>query len=174
MDAGSVRTYPVRETCPVCGDTMVVTRLSCATCGSSLEGAFSLASAAPTSSATSRRTTGPLPPRADRTDERFGRLTRLDDAQLQFVEAFLRCRGVIKNVEDMLGISYPTVRARLANVLETMGVGPDGELPPAESRQARREILADLAAGRITTEEAHRLLARESAEPPDEPDEGES
>ncbi|HEX6820322.1 MAG TPA: DUF2089 domain-containing protein [Ktedonobacterales bacterium] len=171
MEPSSVRTHPVSEVCPVCGETMVVTRLSCATCGSSLEGAFSLAGAQGESGA-SRRSTGPLSAQseraADRIEERFGRLTRLDDAQLQFVEAFLRCRGVIKNVEDMLGISYPTVRARLANVLETMGFGPDGELPPAESRRARREILADLAAGRISTEEAHRLLARDTAEPGDD------
>ena len=171
MDSGSVRTYPVGDTCPVCGKTMVITRLSCATCGSSLEGAFSISGAAPAPGATSRHSSGPLPARTiDRTDERFGRLARLDVAQLQFVEAFLRCRGVIKNVEDMLGISYPTVRARLANVLETMGFGPEGELPPAESRQARRKILDDLASGHITIEEAHRLLARESAESPDGPD----
>ncbi len=63
----------------------------------------------------------------------------------------------------MLGISYPTVKARLASVLETMGFGPDGESAAPERREARREILADLAAGRITTEKAHRLLAREGA-----------
>jgi len=157
MGTNTVRMHSVGSTCPVCGDQMVVTRLSCATCGSSLEGAFRL------SGSSSRPTTGELGVRSGTRDERFGRLTRLDDAQLQFVEAFLRCRGVIKNVEDMLGISYPTVKARLASVLETMGFGPDGESAAPERREARREILADLAAGRITTEEAHRLLAREGA-----------
>jgi hypothetical protein len=97
-------------------------------------------------------------------DERFGRLARLDDAQLQFVEAFLRCRGVIKNVEDMLGISYPTVKARLASVLEAMGFGPEGEQPTPERRQASRGVLEDLTAGRITSEEALRLLAREGGD----------
>jgi hypothetical protein len=163
MGPNTVRTHPVGGTCPVCGDQMVVTRLSCGTCGSSLEGAFRLGAAG------ARTATGPLggmPPggAAGLREERYGRLTRLDDAQLQFVEAFLRCRGVIKNVEDMLGISYPTVKARLASVLETMGFGPDGELPAPERRQARREILADLAAGRISTEEAHELLARETSD----------
>jgi hypothetical protein len=158
MGSNIVRAYPVGGACPVCGDQMVVTRLSCGACGSSLEGAFRL------TGSSGRRSSGELVTPAGPREERFGRLARLDDAQLQFVEAFLRCRGVIKNVEDMLGISYPTVKARLASVLETMGFGPDGESSAPERRQAQREILADLAAGRITTEEAHRLLAREASD----------
>ncbi len=170
MGPNTIRTHPVGGACPVCGDPMVVTRLSCLACGSSLEGAFRLGGAG------GRPTTGELGARAagretgrdsgrdSGREERFWRLARLDDAQLQFVETFLRCRGVIKNVEDMLGISYPTVKARLASVLETMGFGPDGESPAPERRQARRGILSDLAARRITTEEAHRLLARETTE----------
>ena len=137
-------THEVDGTCPVCGSGMLVTRLSCAQCGSALEGAFVL----------SGRATA---------DTHFGRLARLDRPQLEFVEAFLLCRGVIKNVEDMLGISYPTVKARLANVLDAMGFDSGEEPPAADLRRLRREILADLAAGRIGTEEAHALLARNHA-----------
>jgi hypothetical protein len=140
--------------CPVCGEQMVITRMSCGACGSSLEGALHLGE--PGARPGARKDTSKD---ARETEARFGRLARLDDAQLQFVEAFLRCRGVIKNVEDMLGISYPTVKARLANALETMGFGAEDELPAADRRQARREILAALTAQRITTEQAHRLLA---------------
>ncbi|HEX6121908.1 MAG TPA: DUF2089 domain-containing protein, partial [Ktedonobacterales bacterium] len=148
--------HPFDGTCPICGDAMVVSRLSCGRCGSSLEGVFTLS--APPEGLAPRRS-GPLAARAE-IEARFGRLARLDSAQLEFVEAFLRCRGVIKNVEDMLGISYPTVKARLANVLEAMGFGGDEEVSAPERRRQRREILADLAAGRISTEEAHRQLAR--------------
>lgn len=73
----------------------------------------------------------------------------------------MQCRGVIKNVEDMLGISYPTVKARLNNVLEAMGFDADDDQPDADRRRNRREILADLAAGRITTAEAHEKLLME-------------
>jgi hypothetical protein len=157
-------------TCPVCGDTMVISRLSCGHCGSSLEGAFTLA--APPEGLVGRRS-GPLAARAE-IEARFGRLARLDSAQLEFIEAFLRCRGVIKNVEDMLGISYPTVKARLATVLDTMGFGGDEEVPAPERRPLRRKILADLAAGNITTEEAHRRLAsaRATGDEGDKGDEG--
>lgn len=147
------QTHGVDGSCPVCGNEMYVSRLSCDYCGSTLEGAFTLTG----QPAGATRRGGPPTPRGD--EARFGRLARLNDQQLEFVEVFLRCRGIIKNVEDMLGISYPTVKARLANVLEAMGFSSDGETPAAEPRRARREILARLASGEISTEEAHRLLA---------------
>lgn len=148
--------YDVDGSCPVCGGAMTVTRLGCGRCGSALEGAFRL------SATGGAKRSGPLAPRAE-TESRFGRLARLNDAQIEFVEAFLRCRGIIKNVEDMLGISYPTVRARLNDALDAMGFTGDDESPAPDDRRARREILADLAAGRITTEEAHTLLRRTSS-----------
>ncbi len=148
------QTFDVTDECPVCGGMLIVTQLTCERCSSSLAGSFRLASA-------------PIAGSASRGDEtRFGRLARLDATQLEFVETFLRCRGIIKNVEDMLGISYPTVKARLAGVLETMGVATDEDIPAAARRRAqRRKILADLAEGRITTEEAHTLLLNLQAAP---------
>lgn len=147
----ALHTHEVNGACPVCGNAMYVSRLSCDRCGSALEGAFTL-SGQPTA-----RRNGTSPNGRD-AEERFGRLARLNDQQLEFVEVFLRCRGTIKDVEDMLGISYPTVKSRLANVLETMGFGGE-ENVPAAPRHARRDILARLAAGQISTEDAHRLLA---------------
>ena len=146
------RTNKVDGSCPVCGYGMVISRLSCSNCGSALVGSFALVE-------------HPATPGGDRGGEaRFGRLARLDSTQLEFVEVFLRCRGIIKNVEDMLGISYPTVKARLADVLETMGVGPEEDLPVADRRRMRREILADLAAGRISTDEALQILAQDATD----------
>ncbi|HEU5349551.1 MAG TPA: DUF2089 domain-containing protein [Ktedonobacterales bacterium] len=144
-------THEVDGSCPVCGNAMYISRLSCDRCSSMLEGTFSL-----TGQPTARRN-GTAPAGRD-SDERFGRLARLNDQQLEFVEVFLRCRGTIKDVEDMLGISYPTVKSRLANVLEAMGFSGD-ESATTAPRRARRDILAQLASGQITTEEAHRLLA---------------
>jgi hypothetical protein len=138
--------YELDGICPVCAENMLVTQLRCPHCSSTLEGSFRLSQASPTGQGN--------------VDLRFGRLARLDSTQLEFVEAFLRCRGIIKNVEDMLGISYPTVRARLGNVLTALGFNADEEQSDPALRRSRHEILADLAAGRITTEEAHRQLMR--------------
>ena len=142
------------ETCPICGhDHLTIARVRCPACGSAVEGEFEPRHVA----GTGARRSGPLAPRGE---ERFGRLARLSDEQLEFVEVFLRCRGVIKNVEDMLGVSYPTVKGRLNAVLETLGLTTDDDSAPPEQRRVRREILNDLSAGRITTDEAHTLLAR--------------
>ncbi|HLY29410.1 MAG TPA: DUF2089 domain-containing protein [Ktedonobacterales bacterium] len=152
--------------CPICGGAMVVTRLTCGQCGSALEGAFRLndAGASPVGAAREGQFTAQIA-------ARFGRLARLDRSQLAFVEVFLQSRGVIKNVEDMLGISYPTVKARLASVLEAMGYSADDEPAVADVRQRRRQILAELSAGRITSEEALQRLADASIpQTADEPD----
>ncbi len=141
--------------CPVCGNDMVISRLTCRNCGSALEGSFSLSEHSTRFDAPVRH----VGVRSDRGEAHFGHLARLDGAQLEFVEVFLRCRGIIKNVEDMLGISYPTVKARLANVLEAMGFDSEEDLPVADHRRVRREILADLAAGRISTDDALQILA---------------
>jgi len=155
-----MHTHEVDGSCPVCGNAMYVSRLSCDRCGSALEGALAL-----TGQPTARRNGAASAGRE--ADERFGRLARLNDQQLEFVEVFLRCRGTIKDVEDMLGISYPTVKSRLANVLETMGFCGDEKLTTAP-RHARRDILGRLATGEISTEEAHRLLAEVRDEDDDE------
>lgn len=139
--------YEVSGRCPVCGGQMTVTRLECGTCHSTLEGQFAVSA--------SGRPTG----------ERgvsFGRLERLSAEQLEFVEIFLRSRGIIKNVEAILDISYPTVKARLNNIIETLGFQVEEEMPDPERRRERREILQDLAQGKISTEEAHRRLAAEN------------
>jgi len=149
--------------CPICGGAMVVTRIQCGQCGSALEGAFHLtndtAHAPSATQAAQAQATQATQAQASQLLARFGRLARLDPAQLEFVEVFLRSRGVIKNVEDVLGVSYPTVKARLANVLDAMGFGADEEPPSGDERQLRRQILADLRDGRISAEEAHRRLA---------------
>ena len=45
------------------------------------------------------------------------RYAKLDTEQLDFLEVFLRCRGMLNGVERELGISYPTARARLDTLL---------------------------------------------------------
>jgi len=139
--------YEVSGRCPVCGGQMAITRLECGICHSALEGQF-------------------VAPGAGRAGgehgSAFGRLERLSPDQLEFVEIFLRSRGIIKNVEAILDISYPTVKARLNNIIESLGFAVEEEMPDPERRRERREILKDLEQGKITTEEAHRRLAAEN------------
>jgi hypothetical protein len=124
--------HPVPDSCPVCSHELTVTRLQCDSCGTGIDGRFT-----------------------------FNRFARLSGDQLRFLEAFMRNRGVIKEVEAELGISYPTVRARLDELLGALGLAAAGadQMRPTESRDARREILQALQNKEISASEASRRLA---------------
>ncbi|HEX7664792.1 MAG TPA: DUF2089 domain-containing protein [Polyangiaceae bacterium] len=117
--------HPAPRQCPVCSGELHVARLQCDQCQTGLEGKFSL-----------------------------GRFAKLSRDQIAFVEAFLACRGKIKDVEQLLGVSYPTVVARLDDVVSAMGFesGESGKSP--EHAAARKEILEDVASGKLNAAEA--------------------
>jgi hypothetical protein len=64
------------------------------------------------------------------------------------MQVFLRCRGSLKDVERELGISYPTVRNRLDQVLQALG------LAAAPGTDRRSEILLALESGEMSPQEA--------------------
>ncbi|MHB0868437.1 MAG: DUF2089 family protein [Chloroflexota bacterium] len=86
----------------------------------------------------------------------LGRFQALSREQLQFAEQFIRNRGNIKDVERELGISYPTVRGRLDALIRALGYEVPEESRPAPD--GRKEILAQLERGEVTSEEAIKLL----------------
>ncbi len=114
--------------CPVCKEDMEVTRLHCDHCNTTIEGSFSLC--------------------------RYCRLTR---EQKQFIETFIKCRGNIKEVEKDLGISYPTVRSRLDDVISALGY----PVKNPRSDESKKEILNMLSRGEIGHQEAVRLMKEE-------------
>lgn len=88
-------------------------------------------------------------------DFSLGRFHSLSPEQLQFVETFVRVRGNIKDVERELGVSYPTARARLDAVIRALGF----EVPTEDhGTERRKEILRELADGKIAADDAVRLL----------------
>ena len=139
----------IREICPICGGHLTLAQVECQDCHTKFEG--STAALAATPPATQQR---------ESESARYGALARLSREQLVFVETFLRARGIIKTVEAMLGISYPTVRNRLDDVVTTMGLSPADESPSGEARRGQRDIAGELADGRITPDEAHTLLRK--------------
>jgi hypothetical protein len=90
------------STCPVCQGELLISRLHCRSCGTALEGEFGVG--------------------------RFGRLTK---QQLGLLESFLRARGNLKEMERELGISYPTVRARVDALVRALDLA-DGTEPLAD------------------------------------------
>ena len=129
--------HDVISICPVCSGELAVTRLHCRSCGSTLEGEFSVG--------------------------RFGRLTR---EQLILLESFLRSRGNLRDMERELGISYPTVRGRVEALVRALGFGPregsdeavddaaTAAAATADTTAARQEILERLGRHEISADEA--------------------
>ena len=165
-------TYELPTICPVCRERFNVKQLSCATCGSVLEGNFEL-----------------------------NRLSRLSGEMQNFVITFLKCRGNIREMEKALDISYPTVRARIDEIIAALGApdaakireepcgydgcgggdgyggysgygGYGGQLADepstgmagdttnrdSDAKPARLEILTRLANGEIDVEDARKML----------------
>ncbi len=91
----------------------------------------------------------------------LGRFHSLLPEQLEFLETFIRCRGNFKDVERDLGISYPTVRSRLDAVIRALGFASQAE--PDRDSERRKEILRELAEGRIAPDDAAALLESDGA-----------
>lgn len=124
--------YAVPTRCPVCRSEMEVTRLHCSTCDTSIEGRFS-----------------------------GGPIAHLTAEHLDFIVTFVRCEGKINRMEQELGLSYPTIRNRLHEVIRALGYEPGKDEPVEISPEARSTVLADLESGKISADEAMRLLRGE-------------
>jgi len=71
-----------------------------------------------------------------------------------FVMAFIRCHGSIKDMEEMFGISYPTVKNRLNQISRQF------QFVEIVTASPREEVIAALERGEIDTEEAIRRLSK--------------
>ena len=79
--------------CPVCDKQLLLTRLSCDSCGTELSGSFEPCE-----------------------------FCALADADRELLWVFLSSRGNMKELERHLGVSYPTARARFDDLLARLGV----------------------------------------------------
>jgi hypothetical protein len=110
---------PMPVRCPACEGPLSVKALYCETCGTEVFGRF-------------------LP-------NEFALLPR---EHLDFLRLFVKTRGNLKEVERILGVSYPTVRARLDALLKALGY------EAGEEEGDRLQVLEALRRGEISVEEA--------------------
>jgi hypothetical protein len=61
-------------------------------------------------------------------------------------------------VEREMGISYPTVRSRLDEVIRALGYKVESDETEIAKSQRRKEILEALSAGEISSDEAIKML----------------
>jgi hypothetical protein len=115
--------------CPSCAQPLVPKLLGCDGCGIKVEGPFQINEFAT------------LPP---------------DD--LHFLRIFVRCEGRVRDMESALGLSYPTIRARMTELKEKLGGSADGPEEPETEETA--QILADLESKKIPFAEAMKRIRK--------------
>ncbi|HZZ90192.1 MAG TPA: DUF2089 domain-containing protein [Caulobacteraceae bacterium] len=79
-------------------------------------------------------------------------LVRLSGEDQVFVAAFVRSHGSIKDMEQMFGVSYPTIKARLNRIAASLEF--IDESPAPARAEVRSEVLDRLARGEISADEA--------------------
>ncbi|MFC6237345.1 DUF2089 domain-containing protein [Longivirga aurantiaca] len=79
----------------------------------------------------------------------------LTDDELEMLRVFLVSRGNMRELEKHLGVSYPTTRQRFADLLAKLDLEDPAETKKSVDRDA---VLADVAAGRLSVDEAEKLL----------------
>jgi hypothetical protein len=109
---------PLPTRCPACEGPLAVKVLFCPACGTEVHGRFAL-----------------------------NEFALLPKEHLDFLRLFVKTRGNLKEVERILGVSYPTVRARLDALLKALGYEED-------EGKDRLEVLEALRQGEISVEEA--------------------
>ena len=118
----------IPEKCPACGSNLIVTQLTCTSCGTQVQGQY--------------------------TPDLFARLSPND---YDFVVLCVKTKGNVKEMERELGISYWTIRNKLSEIVKTLGLDADAPDRESLSAQ-RQAILRQLNDGEISVDEAAELL----------------
>ena len=110
----------ILEQCPGCGGPVTIAALQCDHCGVGVNGRF-----------------------------RPCDFCRLSDEQSTFLRLFVQRRGNLSQMEEALGISYPTVRNKLEEIIRLLQ-----QPAPEPAAGPRDSILRQVAAGGLGAEEA--------------------
>lgn len=110
--------------CPSCNGRLIITELCCSDCKTYIKGNFELPEVA-----------------------------CLNPEEEKFLQVFLASRGSIKEVEKQMGISYPTVRARLESLVSRLGLSVE-----TEGKKKRIDVIEKLERGEITAQDAIKML----------------
>ncbi len=113
--------------CPVCTSELHVTKLACPNCQTKIEGEFLLS-----------------------------KFNYLNKENLYFIEIFMKNKGNIKKVEKELGISYPTVKKQLDEIIVELGYTPEEDI--AVKSPNRQELLEKLSRGELSKADVMKQL----------------
>lgn len=132
-----MKTLDLSLLCPACEENMKPRVLGCPTCDLKIEGAFQM-----------------------------NEFAQLGGEDLHLLRIFIRSEGRIRDMESALGLTYPTIRSRLASLRARLGLGaevpatsdegPNGGEEAKEMTNA--EVLEALQNKKLTYEEALKRL----------------
>lgn len=126
---------PVPQHCPITGEDLFVSELTSVGSGIVIRGKFGLPKTA-----------------------------ALSAEHQEFLEVFLRARGVISTMEKELGISYPTVKGRVDALLDALGMEPYKPERKGPRAEEKARILKQLESGEISADEAKEQLRKAGAQ----------
>lgn len=109
--------------CPICKENLRVKKLECTKCGISFEGEFY---------------TSPV--------------MALSEEEQSFVELFVLSSGSLKEMAQILGITYPTVRTRLDAIIENL------KKEARKREDYKKDILDKIEQGKISPEKAAEII----------------
>ena len=119
-----MKKHTIPGDCPVCGGEVKIDSISCTECDMKMTGTFYISG-----------------------------FSKLSEKQPGFVTAFIKCKGNIKEMEKELGISYPTVKSRLDEVANALGLSVE-----QEPEKGNADILESLDKGELSIEEAVNII----------------
>lgn len=141
----------ILESCPTCSGPLVITTVRCERCGTEVRSQYE-----------------PCP------------FCRLTPEQMNFVLLFMQNRGNLSEMEKALGVSYPTIRGKLEEIIRIVAPQPAAPTPtppaPPEprstARDRRRAVLDAVAQGKLDAAAGLAALREAAAtpEPPTPPD----
>ncbi len=112
--------------CPICGGTIEITEIRCRGCGTIVRGRFKVCE-----------------------------FCALSEEHLEFLRLFLKVRGNLSLLAKKMGISHPTVRHRLKELLRALGYKVE-----EDDEEEEEDVIDLLEKGEVSVDEAIELLKR--------------
>ena len=134
----------ILERCPSCGSDLEIAELRCTRCETQIRARYHPCD-----------------------------FCRLSEEQSTFMRLFVASRGNLTELEKRLGVSYPTIRAKLDEVIERLGPvegiapmpeAPTPPQPPPPPTRDRRALLEAVQRGELTPAEAARQIQQLGAD----------
>ena len=107
--------------CPSCGEGLVISEIKCPKCDLRVQKEFPMC-----------------------------QFCKLSEEDSEFLKIFLRTQGRITDIEKILGMSYPTIKAKIDNLLKNL------KLSPLEDK--KEDPIEALAQGKLTVDETVAIL----------------